>query len=468
MNNGHRPDSPNSLDTRPDRFPVLAAGVLLLVALGWLLIGPGSGQQSQPPAPREVGVASSATNSGASLPSQQSWRRSLGVGPSQTAEQVVAMKVADFGRKRLEWIRAKSVRTGQDVPREVEEFFKALEGGKWEEIDASFAGLAKRSAQYEGSTHWPELDPFWCAVLEAYGAAEQAHLWPADKLLEYGSEILGSLKPGMVYVGGTDPGRFVPTFLNETGEGDQHLILTQNALADSRYLEYLREKHADDFTLPSQADSSRIFDEYVADARQRLEHDQEFPNEPKQIRPGENVKVVDGKTEVQGNVAVMIINEKLLQWMIQGNPDASFALEESQPMRSTYKDAVPLGPIMQISSSETFDQQDATAAVEHWRNFARQLPPGTPSDNDAHIKAYEHMAAAQANLLASRNFSAEAEATYKLASEIYPRSVHAIMNYTQFLSESGRPDEAREILSAFQQRHPDLNDKIKTEMVLKR
>jgi hypothetical protein len=110
-----------------------------------------------------------------------------------------------------------------------------VESGNWEEIDQLWQAMAKRSAQYEGSTHDPNLDPFWPAVLEAYGAAEQAHLWPAKQLLDYSEAILGSLRPGMVYVGGTDPGRFIPTLVNETSNGEQHVILTQNAFADARY-----------------------------------------------------------------------------------------------------------------------------------------------------------------------------------------------------------------------------------------
>ena len=52
--------------------------------------------------------------------------------------------------------------------------------------------------------------------METYGVAEIAHLWPAQQVLDYGEAVLGSLRPGMVYVGGTDAGRFIPTLLNET------------------------------------------------------------------------------------------------------------------------------------------------------------------------------------------------------------------------------------------------------------
>src|SRR5581483_7823560 len=88
------------------------------------------------------------------------------------------------------------------------------------------------------------------------------------------------------------------------------------------------------------------------------------------------------------------------------------------------------------------------------------------SGSEDDIKTYAHMAAAQANLLAARNFPAQAESAYKLASEIFPRSTDAIMSYAQFLSDSGRVEEARRTLSEFQQRNPDLSKDIKPGMIV--
>jgi hypothetical protein len=270
-------------------------------------------------------------------------------GPAPTAEQIVAAKVSQFGRSRREIVRAIGRRLGEDVPAEVEKFFDAVESGRWEEIDAQFKVLATHSGQYAYSTnHWPELNPFWSAVLDAYGPAAAAHLWPAQKLLDYGNAALDSLRPGMVYVGGTDPGRFIPTLLNETSDGERHIVLTQNALADGRYLEYLNVLYGDRMAALTSEDSQRGFQDYLADAQKRLQHDQQFPDEPKQIRPGEDIKVTEGRVQVSGQVAVMAINEILLQTLMQKNPDLSFAVQESLPLKGTYADAVPLGPLMEL------------------------------------------------------------------------------------------------------------------------
>ena len=145
-------------------------------------------------------------------------------------------------------------------------------------------------------------------------------------------------------MGGTDPGRFIPTLLNETSEGEHRIVLTQNALADNTYLDYVRFLHSDRFATLTPEESQGAFQSYLADAQKRLMHDQQFPNEPKQILPGEDVRIIDNRVEVSGQLAVMAINERLLQTLMDKNPDFSFALEESFPLKSTYSNAVPLGP----------------------------------------------------------------------------------------------------------------------------
>ena len=244
-------------------------------------------------------------------------------------------------------VRGISKKTGKPIPPEVEKFFKALESGKCEEIDAQWKQMANRSGQYTGSTHAPELDPFWPAILDAYGVAEQAHDWPAKELLEYGESILSAVKPGAVYVGGTDNGRWIPELMDAGNEENSRIIITQNALADSRYLEYIQTLYSDRFQCLNESDSQRAFSDYLQDAQRRLEHDRDFPNEPKQLRPGEDVKVIDNKVQVSGQVAVMTINEMLMRAMMEKNPDLSFAMQESSPMTGLYADATRNGPLLE-------------------------------------------------------------------------------------------------------------------------
>ena len=140
----------------------------------------------------------------------------------QTAEEIVAGKVMKFGKNRREVAHAMAKRLNAKVPDEVERFFDAVESGRWEEIDAAHKALLEDDKQLNQPKS-AELHEFWRPIQESWGAAREAQNWPAQRLLDYGNAILDSLRPGMIYAGGTDPGCFIPTMLNETGDGDKHI-----------------------------------------------------------------------------------------------------------------------------------------------------------------------------------------------------------------------------------------------------
>lgn len=388
--------------------------------------------------------------------------RGSGAVAAPSAEEIVAQKVTKFARSRRELARAIARRHQKELLPEVEKFFDAIEAGHWEEIERQWLVLSKRSGQYEGSTHSPELDPYWNTILDSYGAAEQAHLWPAQKLLDYGNGILDSLRPGMVYVGGTDNGRWIPALMNDTNEGERHVVITQNAFADSRYVEYMNELYGDQLSTLTREDSDRAFKDYLDDARKRLDHDQQFPDEPKQVRPGEDVRVVDGKVQVGGQIAVMSINERLLQALMAKNPDLSFAIQESYPFKGTYADALPLGPLMELGArgeQNTFTTERATQSLEYWQEKARQVfadPEAVGSDEA--LKSYSHDAVTAANLLAAHQHADAAEETYRLAAELWPENPESIAGLAELYTRAGRENEAQAAMAEFSQRFPKQRD----------
>jgi hypothetical protein len=380
---------------------------------------------------------------------------------TRTAEEVVTAKVARFARKRRELVRAIAQRSHLEIPAEVEKFFDALEAGNWQIVTNQWHELAVHSSQYDYSTnHWENMDPFWPSVLDAYGVAEQAHLWPAQQLLDYGNAIIGSLRPGMVYVGGTDNGRWIPELLNDTSDGEQHIIVTQNALADGRYLDFVNDLYSDRFSTLGHDDSQRAFEAYTSDAQKRLEHDQQFPDEPKQVLPGEDFQMVDGKLEVKGKTAVMAINERLVQMLMQKNPDLSFAIEQSVPLPGTYADALPLGPLMELNASNeqnTFTTERATQSVDYWRNTAQQiLSDSEATSSEAALKSYSHDASAAANLLAAHDFNSQAEETYRLATQLWPGNPESVAGLANVLAATGRGAEGQQLLDNFSKQYPDL------------
>ena len=376
-----------------------------------------------------------------------------------TAAETVTNKISQFSRNRRELVHAMARRDQIDVPTEVEEFFEAIEAGRWDEIE----GLAKALHEALAGT---EAIKLWHPIIEAWGAVQEAISWPPQKLLDYGNAVLGALRPGMVYVGGTDPGRWIPTLLTETSEGEHHIVLTQNAFADGSYLNYLDFLYGGRMASLTPEDSQRAFQDYRSDARQRLQHDQQFPDEPRQIPPGEDVSMVQNSVQFGGHTAVMAINERLLQTLMQKNPDSAFALEESSPLKGTYASAAPLGPIMELRAQggqNALTADRATKALDYWRATTQQLLSDPEASNSLDtLRTYSHDATAQANLLASHNYNAEAEQAYNFASQLSPSNLEAVSGLSEILAKSGRTDQARQLLDDFARKNPAQRSEAET------
>jgi tetratricopeptide (TPR) repeat protein len=377
---------------------------------------------------------------------------SRGTDASRTAQEIVAAKLKKFSLKRRALVEALAKRNKIDVLPEVRRFFDALDAGDWDETARLFKSLKEELDGPSG----PDLRKYWRAVLEAEGAAEQVHLWPPQQLLNYGNGILDSLKPGMVYVGGTDPGCFICTMLNETTEGEQHLTLTQNALADTSYIDYLNAVYGDSLSLPTQEDETSAFNQYLADATKRAQHDQQFPDEPPQVLPGEDIRIGDGPTLVSGQVAVMAINNLLMQTLLQKNPDLTFAMEESFPLQSSYADAAPLGPIFELRTGDAMTADEAAQSVNYWQNQAQNLQAAGESSTTV-LLSYAHDADSQGNLLANNNFPAQAAQAYQTALNICPGEQEAIAGLTRVLAQQAQFEQAGQALDAFLQNNPQAS-----------
>lgn len=130
---------------------------------------------------------------------------------------------------------------------------------------------------------------------------------------------------------------------------------------------------------PTVRDSEICFAEYMADATRRIEHDTRFPNEPRQIKPGEDVRRVrDGNNErvqVSGQVAVMAINGLLTKVIFDKNTNNSFYVEESFPLDWMYPHLSPYGIIMKINRQplREIDQTMVDKDHDFWSQFSQRL-----------------------------------------------------------------------------------------------
>jgi tetratricopeptide (TPR) repeat protein len=126
---------------------------------------------------------------------------------------------------------------------------------------------------------------------------------------------------------------------------------------------------------PTPEDSQRAFAEYIQDAQRRLQHDMANPNAPKQIKPGEDVRVVDNRISVSGQVAVMAINGLLTKVIFDNNPTNEFYVEESFPLDWMFPHLTPFGIIMKINRQPVpeFTEEIIRKDHEFWSKYSERL-----------------------------------------------------------------------------------------------
>jgi tetratricopeptide (TPR) repeat protein len=120
--------------------------------------------------------------------------------------------------------------------------------------------------------------------------------------------------------------------------------------------------------IPSQEDSQNCFNEYYADVQRRMQTGQ--------LQPGEDVSVSpDGKMQVSGQVAVMMINGLLCKVIFDNNPTNEFFVEESFPLPWMYPYETPFGVIMEVNrnplpqlTQEIFDRDH-----KFWSDYSQRL-----------------------------------------------------------------------------------------------
>jgi len=370
--------------------------------------------------------------------------------PLLTAKEIVDGKVIQFAKSRRKLAHEMAKHFNKPIPSEFDQFFDAAEAGKYDEMNAIMQSLRK---QRESGADSSWYGPQWRALTETMGVADVARAWPPQKLLDYGNSILGALRPGMVYAGGSDDGFYIPTLLNETSDGELRPMLNQSALADRTYLDYLGYVSGGALNPLTDEQSQRAFQDYLTDAQKRFQHDKDFPNEPRQIRPGEDIRSENNRIQVSGQVAVMSINEKLLQNFMQNNPGLSIGMEESFPFRNLYGSATTIGPLMELGPQDpqnSLTAERARQTVDNWRVTAQELVSDPESAGDSGVRnAYSKLVLSQANLFLAHNYAPEAEQAFQVATQIAPANPDVVTGYANMLVDQNRlPDALRVVDNA--------------------
>lgn len=237
--------------------------------------------------------------------------------------------------------------------------------------------------------------------------------------------------------------------------------------------------------IPTPQDSQDCFQKYLGDAQERLQRNA--------LKPGEDVRLIDGRVQVSGQIAVMSINGLLTKVIFDQNPNNEFFVEESFPLDWMFPYLTPYGIIMKINRQPlpTLTQDILDRDHKFWSEYSKRLTGDfinydTPvkeitdwverrylrrdfrgvtgdikflRDDDAQ-KAFSKLRSSIGGVYAWRitpqtppeyrpksqaEFDAivkETDFTFRQAFAFCPYSPEAVFRYSQFLMQFGRLDDA--------------------------
>ena len=258
---------------------------------------------------------------------------------------------------------------------------------------------------------------------------------------------------GAIFYGGTDPGRFVPTYMIYSADvrPDVYLI-TQNALADNTFMNITRDLYGDTIYIPSLEDSNEAFRKYVDDVNKGV------------IQAGADIKIENGKVSVQGVGGVMTINGILAELIFKENKAKhDFYVEESYVIGWMYPYLTPNGIIMKLNREPVASLDPKLVENDHkfWEWYTQWLldQPEFCRDICAR-KSFSKLRSAIAGIYDYRHMYDEAEYAFKQSIALYPLSPEANFRLAQMYMNVQRYEDADKLIRDFAAADP-LNDSAK-------
>ncbi len=260
------------------------------------------------------------------------------------------------------------------------------------------------------------------------------------------------LEQDAILFGGTDPGRFVPTYMIFSANVRPDVfLLTQNALADNSYMSVLRDLYGQDIWLPTLRDNRAALGRYVAERRDR-------------INKAQGLQVSGGRIFVQGPREVMKINEFITRMIFDKNKwRHAFYVEESFPIPWMNDFMVPHGLIMRVDERphDKLPTARVNEDMDFWDWYARRLSSDRRFVRDVSArKAFSKLRTTMGGIYAHHEMYDLAETAYREALLLYPASPEGTFRLLRDVYwKSNRLADAKPTLLRFAQIDP-LNDRI--------
>jgi hypothetical protein len=126
-------------------------------------------------------------------------------------------------------------------------------------------------------------------------------------------------------------------------------------------------------------DLQKSLQDYTTDAQRRLAHDQQFPNEPRQLKSGEEVRLdSNGQIQLSRQMNVIGVRELLTKTIFDKNPDREFYLVEGFPLDWMYPHLEPHGLIMKINRQQLPELSDEIVQrdSDYWAKYLTPMIGG--------------------------------------------------------------------------------------------
>lgn len=246
---------------------------------------------------------------------------------------------------------------------------------------------------------------------------------------QFGHDMLKDVPKGSVIFGGTDPGRFVPTYMI-LGESTQPpgvkrdpefdrrdlYIITQNGVGDGLYRKYLADQYGPDRPAPKNA-----FERWLgrADA---------YPAKPLVFPTDEEIRAaVEKEMEKQsaaGTVDPVAAHSVVTRLIWEMNKDAhDFFVEESFPLEWSYDHALPHGLVYQITIEplKELPLDVVKKDMEFWNGYIESLlqNPEFAEDYDAQ-RSFSKLRTTTGHIYQHWKMLKEAEIAYRQSLLMWP------------------------------------------------
>jgi tetratricopeptide (TPR) repeat protein len=286
------------------------------------------------------------------------------------------------------------------------------------------------------------LLPVMPLMLNAEGSSQRGRWFG----WQFGHDMLKDVPKGSVIFGGTDPGRFVPTYMI-LGESSQPpwvkrdpdfdrrdlYIITQNGVGEGLYRKYLADQYGPNRPAPMNA-----FERWLgrADA---------YPKTPLVFPTDEEIRAaVEKEMEKQsaaGTVDPVAAHSVVTRLIWEKNKDAhDFFVEESFPLEWSYDHALPHGLVYQITKEplKELPQDVVKKDMEFWNGYVESLlrNPEFVEDYDAQ-RSFSKLRTTTGHIYEHWKMLKEAEIAYRQSLLLWPGNPESLNALSGILWDRG-------------------------------